>query len=136
MKTLFTVLVLAGTILAQEKKPIRVYLTDHESWQQGSTLVNGSYSGATKTEQVKTLNKACPAITLTGDPAKADLFLSWDSKTWQQTSWGGHENEYTLYNADKDVLGTGDAHHMKNAARDICKLIAKAAPPESASASH
>jgi hypothetical protein len=51
------------------------------------------------------------------------IFLSWDSKTWQQTSWGGHENEFTLYNAEKDVLGTGAAHHMKNAAKDICKLI-------------
>jgi hypothetical protein len=123
MKLFLGMLLLVGVALAGEKQTTRVYLTDHESWQQSSTLVATTYTGATKTEQVKTLSKACPAITITGDPAKADLFLSWDSKTWQQTSWGGHENEFTLYNAEKDLLGTGAAHHMKNAAKDICKLI-------------
>ena len=82
-----------------------------------------SRSGATKTEQIKTLANACPTVTITGDPAKADFFLSWDSKTFQQTSWHGHENEFTLYSADKDVLGTGAAHYMKNAAKDIRDLI-------------
>lgn len=128
MKTLLLILAFCTVAVAEEKKPVRVYLTDHESWQQTSSLVQTSYSGATKTEQVKTLTKACPAITITGDPAKADFFLSWDSKTWQQTSWGGHENEFTLYNAEKDVLGTGSAHHMKNAAKDICKLITSPSP--------
>jgi hypothetical protein len=124
MKKLGVMLLLCGLAIAAEKKPVRIYLTDHESWQQASSLVATTYSGATKTEQVKTLAKACPEITVTGDPSKADFFLSWDSKTWQQTSWSGHENEFTLYNADKDVLGTGDAHHMKNAAKDICKMVA------------
>lgn len=132
MKSLLIGLLLCGTALAQAKP--RVYLTDHESWQQSSTLVAGTYTGATKTEQVKTLTQNCPAIAITGDPAKADFFLSWDSKTWQQTSWGGHENEFTLYNAQKDVLGTGSSHHMKNAARDICKLLT--AQPSSQPVSH
>jgi predicted P-loop ATPase len=124
------VLVLCSVALAEEKKPVRVYLTDHESWQQASTLVAGTYTGATKTEQIKTLTKACPVVTVTEDAMKADFILRWDSKTWQQTSWGGHENEFTLYNTEKDVLGTGSAHHMKNAAKDICKLIASKVPSQ------
>jgi hypothetical protein len=111
--------------LFAEGKPVHVFLTDHESWQQSSTVVQGSYSGATHTEQVKTLLKYCPSITITGDPGNADFTVAWDSKTWQQTSWGGHENEFTVYNQAKDVVGAGAAHHMKNAASDICKLLKK-----------
>jgi hypothetical protein len=115
--------VLSLSQLALSEGTIRVFLTDHESWQQASTLVPGTYTGATHSEQVKTLSKGCPAITITGDPNAANFTVAWDSKTWQQTSWGGHENEFTVYNKAKDVVGTGSAHHMKNAAKDICKLI-------------
>lgn len=116
-------LILLAAVSGAEEKPLRVYLTDHESWQQASTLVAGSYTGATHSEQVKTLQKACPAVTITANAAAADFTVAWDSKTWQQTSWGGHENEYTIYNAAKDVVGTGAAHHMKNAGKEICKLL-------------
>src|SRR5260370_32308006 len=116
------ILLMAGFAFAGDTT-IRVYLTDHESWQQSSTLVAGSYTGATHAEQVKTLAKGCPAVTITADPAAADFTLAWDSKTWQQTSWSGHENEFTIYTRAKDVIGSGAAHHMKNAAKDICRLI-------------
>lgn len=115
--------ILLAVTSAVANKPVRVFLTNHESWQQSSTLVAGTYTGATHTEQIKTLGKGCPSVVITGDPAAADFTVAWDSKTWQQTSWGGHENEFTVYNASRDVVGTGSAHHMKNAARDICKLI-------------
>jgi hypothetical protein len=125
MKKIAVVLLLLGTAWAGEKKSIRVFVGDHESWQQASTLVATTYSGATRNEQIKTLAKACPAITITEDRASANFFLAWDSKTWQQTSWGGHENEFSVYNAAKDLIGTGAAHHMKNAANDICKLLTR-----------
>jgi hypothetical protein len=130
-KAILGVLLLAGSCLGAGRP--RIYLAEHESFEKGATLVTSSHSGATKAEQLKTLSRECPAITLTDDPAKADFFLSWDSKTWQQTSWGGHENEFTIYNSSKDVVGSGAAHHMKNAAKDICRLITKAAaaPPAS-----
>ena len=118
----WVVLLIAGFGFSADK-PVRVFLTDHESWQKASTVVAGSYTGATHSEQVKTLSKGCPSIIITGDPTAADFTVAWDSKTWQQTSWGGHENEFTVYNAAKDVIGVGSAHHMKNAAHDICKLL-------------
>src|SRR5450755_3273452 len=118
MRYLLTLSLLVGFAGAADKS-VRVFLTDHESWQHASTLVAGTYTGATHTEQIKTLQKGCPAVTITGDPAAADFTLAWDSKTWQQTSWGGHENEFTVYNQAKDVVGAGASHHMKNAAKDI-----------------
>ena len=123
MKFIIILLMAASALVAAEEKPVRVFLTDHESWRQSSTLVAGSYSGATHSEQVKTLAKECPAVTITADPTAANFTLAWDSKTWQQTSWGGHENEYTIYNSAKDVVGTGATHHMKNAGREICKIL-------------
>lgn len=122
MRILVAVL-LVGSALGQSAKKVRVFVGSHESWQQASTIVASSYSGATHTEQIKTLAKECSAVTITDDSARADFFVSWDSKTWQQTSWGGHENEFSVYNAAKDLVGSGNAHHMKNAARDICKLL-------------
>lgn len=124
MKKMLVVLLLCGSALGAPKT-IRVFVGNHETWQQASTIVTGSYSGATRSEQLKTLAKDCSAITITDDPARADFFVAWDSKTWQQTSWGGHENEFTVYNSAKDMVGSGAAHHMKNAARDICKLLTK-----------
>lgn len=123
-KLTIAVLLIAASSVQAADKP-RVYVTDHASWQQNSTLVQGTYSGATRSEQVKSLAKACPEITITDDPARANFTVAWDSKTWQQTSWGGHENEFTVYNSAKDMVGSGDAHHIKNAAKDICKLLMK-----------
>lgn len=122
MRILVAIL-LVGSALGQSAKKVRVFVGSHESWQQASTIVASSYSGATHTEQIKTLAKECSAVTITDDSARADFFVSWDSKTWQQTSWGGHENEFSVYSAAKDLVGSGNAHHMKNAARDICKLL-------------
>ena len=124
MKNVMILLLLVGAGFAQDAKK-RVYVTDHESWEKASTLVAGTYSGATRSEQIKSLAKACPEITITDDPARADLIVTWDSKTWQQTSWGGHENEFAVYNSSKDMVGSGAAHHIKNAAKDICKLLTK-----------
>ena len=118
-----TILLLLAASAFAETSPIKVYVTNHESWQQSSALVTGSYTGATRAEQTKTLAKGCPSITITDDQAKANYTVAWDSKTWQQTSWGGHESEFTVYNSANDMVGAGDAHHMKNAAKDICKLL-------------
>lgn len=122
MKTLAGVLLLSAVAWGADA-PKRVFLGDHENFQQASSLVQTATTGAGRAEQTKTLMKACPSIVITGDRDKADFLVQWDSKTWQQTSWGGHENEFTIYNSAKDVVGTGSAHHMKNAAADICKMI-------------
>ena len=46
MKTLLAVLVPCGIAIAGEKKPVRVFLTDHESADKARPWSNGSYSGA------------------------------------------------------------------------------------------
>ena len=79
IKHFLVVLLVTGWALGQEAKP-RVYVTNHESWQEASTLVAGTYSGATRAEQIKTLAKVCPAITVTEDQARANFFVAWD--TW------------------------------------------------------
>jgi hypothetical protein len=100
--------------------------------------VNG-YLAPSHGEQTRLLSQACPAISITEDVAKADFVLRWESKTWGQTSWHGHQQEYTLFNPDKDVLATGASHQIRTAAKDICKLIeskATAEHPLLQSASH
>jgi len=135
MKSLLIGFLLCGVAIAQSKST-RIFL-DTADPSQPSTVTIG-YLAPSHGEQIRMLNQYCPNIQITDDPQKAELILRWESKTWQQTSWSGHQQEFTLYSLDKDVLGSGAAHHIKNAAKDICKLIqSKAtAPPSQAAVSH
>jgi hypothetical protein len=130
-------LTLATAIVAQQKPTIRVFVIDLDSWTESGTSVvtkdvaTSSYHAGVQqmhTEQVKTLNKSCPIVTITVDKAKADLVVVWDTKTWQQTSWSGHQNEYTVYNSKGDLVGSGAAHRMTNAAKEICGILTDPTP--------
>jgi hypothetical protein len=94
-----------------------------------SAVTVSTYYASSHSEQIRLLSQACPVIAITEDTAAADFIVRWESKTWQQTSWTGHQQEFTLLNPAKEVLGTGAAHHVKNAAKDICKLITGARSP-------
>ena len=122
VRSILLLTLLCGAALGQTKQS-RIYI-DTADPAQSSTVTIGSYLPPSHGEQVRTLQFACPALVITEDPAKADFILRWESKTWQQTSWKGYQQEYTLYNPAKEVLGSGASHHIKNAAKDICKLIA------------
>jgi hypothetical protein len=76
-------------------------------------------------QQVAALSKSCPAITIVGTANNVDFAVVWDSKTWEQTSWGGHQQEWFIYNSAGEVVASGVAHKMSNASKDICKAIAK-----------
>lgn len=128
MKRWAILLLLTSAMMAADTKTVRAYIGTHDSWIDASSVVGTATSGATRAEQIKTFAKECRDVTITDDRSRADFFVAWDSKTWQQTSWVGHENEFTVYNAAKDMVGSGAAHHMKNAARDICKMITASLP--------
>jgi hypothetical protein len=126
-----------------QKTPPRVFVIDRDSWTESGTSVatkdvaTTSYHAGIQqihTEQVKTLNKSCPAVTITVDKANADLVVVWDTKTWQQTSWSGHQNEYTVYNSKGDLVGSGAAHKMTNAAKEICGILTGPTPAPKAPA--
>lgn len=127
MKTLLVGFLLCGMAWARGKPRIFVATADPSS---SSAVTVSSYFGPSHGEQVRTLGQACSGIVITEDASKADFVLRWESKTWQQTSWKGHQQEFTLYSREKDVLATGATHNIKNAAKDICKLIEKQASPQ------
>lgn len=125
MKYLAILLLLVTLSFAREKP--RVFLSNQQSWIEASNLVAPAATYAPdRTEQIGNLAHYCPGAVITEDRAKADLFLVWESKSYQQTRWGGHEHEWALYNADKEVIATGAEYHMKNAAKDICKAVTAA----------
>jgi hypothetical protein len=80
-------------------------------------------------QQVSNLNKSCPEIKIVGVMKDADFAVVWDSKTWNETTWGGHQQEWFLYNQDAEVIASGMSHKISNAAKDICKAITKANKP-------
>jgi hypothetical protein len=101
-------LVLSCSISFSQSQQRRIYLVDKDSWaESGGFAANngtavGSYHASVRhisTEQIKTLNKACPALTITVDLKASDFVVVWDTKTWAETSWSGHQNEYVVYNS-------------------------------------
>lgn len=128
-------LLFAAVLLFQAAGP-RVFLVDKDSWQEsgGFAAANGTASGSyhagvrhISTEQIKSLNQSCPAVTITADHKSSEFIVVWDTKTWAETSWSGHQNEYVVYNSKGDVIYTGAAHKISNAAKDICKAVMR--PP-------
>ena len=114
-----------GYVMAQKPK---VFIQTADPASSSATTVS-TYYASSHSEQIRLLNQACPAIAITEDATAANFVVRWESKTWQQTSWTGHQQEFTLFNPAKEVLGTGAAHHAKNAAKDICNLISKTRRP-------
>lgn len=135
MKRLSIAFLFATLCLAQQPKPsTRVYVVDRDSWQESGGFVAtqnnavGNYQANVRhisTEQIKSLNQACPVVIITAARGSADFIVVWDTKTYAQTSWGGHQNEYVVYNPKGDVIYTGAAHKISNAAKDICKAVTK-----------
>jgi hypothetical protein len=133
MKFGWIILILVTVSAAAEDGKTRVFVTDHDSWQESGHFAatensaSASYSGNVRRisiEQMKSLHKACPQVTITSQPAGADFVVVWDTKTWQQTSWSGHQNEYTVFNAKGDLVGSGADHKIANAAKGVCALVA------------
>ncbi len=123
--------IIIAALLFQAAGP-RVFVVDKDSWQEsgGFTAANSTASGSyhsgvrhISTEQIKSLNQACPSVTITADQKSSDFIVVWDTKTWAETSWSGHQNEYVVYSQKGDVIYTGAAHKISNAAKDICKAI-------------
>jgi len=82
------------------------------------TLRQGKYVRY-RLQAIKTLNHACPSLTITSSREKADFIVVWDIKTWAQTSWSGHQNEFAVYDKAGDLIKSGAAHKQTNAAKDI-----------------
>ena len=110
----------------------RVYLVDRDEWKlsggfaaTGTSAAGSIHAGVRRdyTEILKTFSRACPQVTFTGDRTKADYAVVLDHKTWMETPWTGHENEYVIFNRAGDLIYSGATDKMKNAAKDSCKAI-------------
>lgn len=133
-KGLVVALLLCSSCFAADLTQTRVFISDRDGWEASGGFVanQDSAAGSMKagirrqnTEQVKTFNHECPTVTITSSPDKADFVVIWDTKTWGQTSWSGHQNEFTVYSKTGDLVKSGAAHKQTNAARDICKAVTK-----------
>lgn len=132
MITLAGILTLMTVATAQGQQKPRVHITDRDAWQEDGGFAAtkdaaaGHYSAGIvrqNTELVKTFNKSCPAVTVTANKQNAEYVVIWDHTDWAHTQWTGSQNEFSVYKANGDLLGSGSAHKMPSAAKDICKLI-------------
>lgn len=131
MKKRCSLLVLVSLLLglpaAAQEKP-RVYVVDRDEWELSGGFngdVGSIHAGMRRdyTEILKTFVQECSQVTFTSDRAKADFAVVLDHKTWKETSWTGHQNEFVIFNRPGDVIYSGATHTMKNAAKDSCKAV-------------
>jgi hypothetical protein len=115
---------------AQEKP--RVYLVDRDEWKvtggfaaNGTSAAGSIHAGVRRdyTEVLKTFAHTCSQVTFTSDLANADYAVVLDHKSWGETSWSGHMNEYVIFNRAGDLVYSGAKDGMKNAAKDSCKAV-------------
>ena len=110
----------------------RVYVVDRDEWKLsgGFAATETSAAGSIRagvrrdyTEILKTFAQACPQVTFTDDRAKADYAVVLDHKTWSETSWTGHQNEFVIFNRAEDLIYSGATDRIKTAAKDSCKAV-------------
>lgn len=117
---------LAAQSMSQETQHPRVFLLNNDSFEISAT--GGVAHGQVRpmsAEQTKDLSLGCPAIVITASREKADFVVNWKTKGWDQTSWTGHQNDFSIYNTSGDLIATGQSHRASAAAKDICNLILK-----------
>jgi hypothetical protein len=125
---------------AELEKAKRVFIVDrdtYESTAHGAAAADKDSAGASyveqsgvrrvHTEQVKTFSKECSDYVVTMTRDKADFIVVWDNRASEQTKWGQHTNEFTIYNRDGDLLGSGGTFRLSSAAKDICGILKKRA---------
>lgn len=118
-----SVFVILLSIAALAQQP-RVFLVNNDNFEVSAAgyVMKGGVRPVSG-EQMKDLATECPQVTITSVREKADFVVDWKTKTWDQTSWSGHQNEFAIYSAAGDVVGTGQTHRASAAAKDICKTI-------------
>lgn len=126
MRSLFAIGALAlllESALAADKP--RVFVTDHAVEIASLVSNDGAQAGTVNPEMTKTLARECPAVTLTTNPAKANYIVVWEHKASEKTQYGEHENEFTVFNREGDLVTSGATHRKGSAAKDICRALQK-----------
>jgi formylmethanofuran dehydrogenase subunit B len=101
-----------------------VFVADRDSFEaSGNSVVVKAGVRRFNSEQINALNKSCPAVSVTSVRDAADFVVVWDTTSWEQTSWSGHQNQFSVYAKNGDLIETGKAHRLSAAAKDICKVL-------------
>lgn len=123
MRKLFAFLLLLSIFAVGAEKP-RVFVADRDSFEaSGSAVAVKAGVRRFNSEQIGALSKSCPAIAVTNVREKANFLVMWDTTSWEQTSWSGYQNQFSIYAKNGDLIQTGKAHRVSAAAKDICKIL-------------
>lgn len=126
MRKACIVLCLLAAVCATAQERPRLYITNHDDFEANLTTGQAA-TRRISAEQIESLAKACPSTSITSNRESADFVVDWDTKTWMQTSWTGHQNHYVIYNRAGDIVATGHADRISAAAKNICKAIPRVA---------
>jgi hypothetical protein len=107
-------LFLAATLPAAS--PIRVFVTDSESWTSGG----GARGQSVEVMKTFAERKECPGITITLNREKADYIVLFDHLGGMGPA--RKDNKIAVFH-DDELLYSGSTRALGNAVKDDCKAI-------------
>jgi hypothetical protein len=118
------------------EKP-RIFITESQALQVSGNAALGnakggvSVAGGTSPQNVevmKTFQRRCPAVLITGNKEKADFVVRLDHEEPNPTTLFVHGNKVAVFNKDDDLIYSSSTRILRTAVNGACAAITRASP--------
>jgi hypothetical protein len=118
------------------EKP-RIFITESQALQVSSNTAVGdakggvSVAGGTSPQNVevmKTFQRRCPAVLVTGNREKADFVVRLDHEEPNPTTLFVHGNKVVVFNKDDDLIYSSSTRMLRTAVNGACAAITRDSP--------
>ena len=127
-----SLLISTVSVIAQD--PIRVLVSDGESWEMGggfAALTGDDFAAGNfifgarpqQVEMMKTMGDRCEAVTVTARLERADYVLIIERESGKGVAM--KDNKWVLLTREGDMVDGGSTRALGNAAKDACKVFLK-----------
>jgi hypothetical protein len=131
LRTLAAMVLASSPVLAaQNASPVRVFVTDSQSWETtgGFAGSRDGFVGATRggarpqtAEIMKTFKERCPELTVTIERSKADYVVLLDHEGAKGLV--RKDNKIAVFDKEGDLLHSGSTRSLGNAVKEGCDAI-------------
>jgi hypothetical protein len=118
------------------EKP-RIFITESQALQVSGNAAVGdakggvSVAGGTSPQNVevmKTFQRRCPAVLVTGNREKADFVVRLDHEEPNPTTLFVHGNKVAVFNKDDDLIYSSSTRMLRTAVNGACAAITRDSP--------
>jgi hypothetical protein len=116
------------------EKP-RIFITESQALQVSGNAAVGDAKGGVSVaggtsprnvEVMKTFQRQCPAVLVTGNRQKADFVVRLDHEEPNPTTLFVHGNKVAVFNKDDDLIFSSSTRILRTAVNGACAVITRA----------